>query len=180
MNKQPEITEITRKTFIDVFCGLYARKPIEKITVQEIAKIAGYNRSTFYQYFTDVYDLLSGVENDILNYLKAEMENDNSYPSVQKINRLFEEKGNVLNALFGEYGNVRFITNLMQELPDDHSCLNFSAEEKVLPYLNEFYISTSLSLFRLWLKRNKDLTPEEFYKLVDILYTSGIESFTEK
>lgn len=64
MKKQPQITEKTRQVFIEVFCELYSQKPIEKISVQEIAKISGYNRSTFYQYFTDLYDLLDSVEND--------------------------------------------------------------------------------------------------------------------
>jgi len=51
MKKQPEITEKTKQSFISVFCELYCQKPIEKITVQEIANKSGYNRSTFYQDF---------------------------------------------------------------------------------------------------------------------------------
>jgi AcrR family transcriptional regulator len=70
MKKQPQITEKTRQTFINVFCELYSQKPIEKISVQEITNKAGYNRSTFYQYFTDIYELLDFVENDLLNYIK--------------------------------------------------------------------------------------------------------------
>lgn len=58
MKKQPQITEKTRQKFIEVFCELYSQKPIEKISVQEIANNSGYNRSTFYQYFT----LLDAVE----------------------------------------------------------------------------------------------------------------------
>ncbi|WP_339255351.1 TetR/AcrR family transcriptional regulator [Paenibacillus sp. FSL R5-0713] len=67
MKKQPQITEKTRQKFIVVFCELYSQKPIEKISVQEIANNSGYNRSTFYQYFTDIYALLDAVENDLLN-----------------------------------------------------------------------------------------------------------------
>ena len=37
MKKQPEITDKTRQAFIEVFCELYSQKPIEKISIQEIA-----------------------------------------------------------------------------------------------------------------------------------------------
>ena len=73
MKKQPQITEKTRQTFVEVFCELYSQKPIEKISIQEIANKSGYNRSTFYQYFTDIYELLDSVENDLLNDIKEEL-----------------------------------------------------------------------------------------------------------
>lgn len=66
MNKNPEITDATRKKLILAFCELYKEKPINKITIKEITNIAGYNRSTFYQYFYDVYALLEYVENEII------------------------------------------------------------------------------------------------------------------
>lgn len=75
MKKQPEITEKTRQAFIDVFCELYSQKPIEKISVQDIASKAGYNRSTFYQHFADIYELLDSVESDLLSYMKEELAN---------------------------------------------------------------------------------------------------------
>lgn len=46
---------VTRQNLIDSFWLLYCQKNIEKITVKEICEIAGYNRSTFYVYFNDVY-----------------------------------------------------------------------------------------------------------------------------
>lgn len=84
MNKQPQITEKTRQKFIDVFCELYSQKPVEKISIQEIASRSGYNRSTFYQYFTDIYELLDTVENNLLHDIKAELAgNELSMHSVQ-------------------------------------------------------------------------------------------------
>ncbi|OAS21194.1 hypothetical protein [Paenibacillus oryzisoli] len=37
MKKQPQITEQTNQKFVEVFCESYSQKPIEKISVQEIA-----------------------------------------------------------------------------------------------------------------------------------------------
>ena len=53
MKKQPERTAATRSAFVDAFISISESRPIEKITIQEIADKAGYNRTTFYQYFED-------------------------------------------------------------------------------------------------------------------------------
>jgi AcrR family transcriptional regulator len=107
VKKQPQITEKTRQMFINVFCELYSKKPIEKISAQEIANRAGYNRSTFYQYFTDIYELLNFIENDLLNYIKEELANkDLSTNTVQNAIHCLEKKEylSVPNALLGDYG----------------------------------------------------------------------------
>lgn len=44
-----------------VFTRLLTQKPISKITVSEVIKEAGCNRTTFYYYFTDIYALAEKV-----------------------------------------------------------------------------------------------------------------------
>ncbi|MBQ3089908.1 MAG: TetR/AcrR family transcriptional regulator [Oscillospiraceae bacterium] len=66
MKKNPAITEATQRALKEAFWTLYLQKPAEQITVREICDLAGYNRSTFYQYFRDVYDVLEQIEAFIL------------------------------------------------------------------------------------------------------------------
>ena len=183
MRKQPEITEKTRQTFIDVFCELYSQKPIEKISVKDITNKAGYNRSTFYQYFADIYELLDFVENDLLNYMKREFMNKkaSTHPMENAFHCLENsEHLSTLKALLGDYGSVRFLERLKREIPFDKLGLTFPESNSLTPYLIEFYISTSLSLFRLWIRQEKDLSSEELFKLVDNLYTNGITTYSKK
>ena len=56
----------TRNLIKQVFMALLKEKPIERITVTELCRIADLNRSTFYQYYGDVYMLLEEVEADFL------------------------------------------------------------------------------------------------------------------
>ena len=177
MKKQPEITEKTRQSFINIFCELYCQKPIEKITVKEIANKSGYNRSTFYQYFTDVYDLLSFIENDILSFIREKLKNTESADSKPRdLLLIFEKKGTYLDALLGEYGNMRFIEKLKLEYFNDELNDCFPRDNSAAPYLLEFQISTSFSLLRLWLRRQKDLPSDVLLNLIDTLFTSGISS----
>ena len=177
MKKQPEVTEKTRQTFIDVFCRLYSQKPIEKITIQEITKCSGFNRSTFYQYFADIYELLDFVETDLLSYIKEELAKaEKADSSAQTVLHCFEKESHIsaLHALFGDYGSARFLERLKREIPFDKWALNLPKDSTVTPYLLEFYISTSLSLLKLWFRRQKDLPLDELVQLAHNLYTGGI------
>ncbi|MBC1500514.1 TetR family transcriptional regulator [Listeria weihenstephanensis] len=177
MKKQPEITKKTRQTIVDVFCELYSQKPVEKITVQEIANTSGYNRSTFYQYFTDVYDLLSFIENDILDYIREKVTNTEQTDAKPKgILLLFEEKELYLNALLGDYGSIRFMEKLKREFFSDGLDYCVPKDNSMTPYLVEFNISTAFSLIRLWQRRQKDLPPDQLFHLINTLVNSGTSS----
>ena len=47
----------TRRNIMNVFEELILKKPVEKITVTEIAKLAEINKGTFYLHYSDIYDL---------------------------------------------------------------------------------------------------------------------------
>ena len=48
---------------------LMYEKPFKDITVTDITKRADLNRGTFYLHYIDIYDLLSKIENEILNII---------------------------------------------------------------------------------------------------------------
>ncbi|MEK4978740.1 TetR/AcrR family transcriptional regulator [Bacillus sp. FSL K6-6540] len=180
MKKQPEITDKTRQTFINVFCDLYSQKPIEKISIQEIANKSGYNRSTFYQYFTDIYALLDYVEESVLKSIHEEMASrELSTHTFQDALQCLEntEEISVLKALLGDYGSVHFVERLKREIPFERLIADFPTNDVLAPYLVEFYISTLLSLFRLWIRNGKDLSSEELVKLIDSLFANGIKPY---
>ena len=49
LKKQSEVTENTKKAFIDAFCIINRQKPIEKITINEISRKAGYTKGVLSQ-----------------------------------------------------------------------------------------------------------------------------------
>ncbi|WP_455946571.1 TetR/AcrR family transcriptional regulator [Eubacterium ramulus] len=178
MNKQPEVTEKTRNTIIQTFCEMYEQMSVEKIFIKDLMQRAGYNRSTFYQYFMDIYDLRDQVEDEVLGLMQARKEE--SGKNVQALVDLFEQKESILKALFGTYGMVHFLEKMRAEfLPQIESECS-DVPEKYRPYLEEFHIYTSISLFRLWMKRKKDLSKEELFGLIHTLYNKGYMGVCEK
>ncbi|MGN0294569.1 MAG: TetR/AcrR family transcriptional regulator [Lachnospiraceae bacterium] len=56
----------TRNSIINAFLELRSRKPIEKITVTELAELAVINKATFYKHYKDIYDLSESLENEMI------------------------------------------------------------------------------------------------------------------
>lgn len=169
MKKQPEITDQTRKNIITAFCQLYEHKPIEKIYVKDVIAKAGYNRSTFYEYFSDIYELLSYIENDVIQYIKAGI-NDTPHTQIDLVH-LLSAKEDYLKVLLGSYGVVRFQDRLKQEFASKDM-----QGDRWRAYLNEYHLSVSLSMYRIWLQK-KDISLEELSNLIHVLYSSGINGF---
>ena len=116
MKKHPEITAQTRENLIEAFWMIYAQKKIDQITIQEITDKAGYHRSTFYEYFVDIYDVLDQLEESLLAYLKEEvvkgLTGEQNEDFIRGLADLYESKGNYLSVLLGENGDPHFARRL--------------------------------------------------------------------
>lgn len=167
MKKQPEITEQTRKNIVMAFCKLYEQRPIEKISVKDVIALAGYNRSTFYEYFSDIYSLLKYIEDDVINFMKAKTKDETRSPT--DLLTLFSAKEDYLKVLLGTYGCIHFQDRLKNEFMQ----ILDEGDGGFRPYLSEFHMTVSLSMYRLWLKREKDMSLNELSSLIHTLYTNG-------
>ena len=47
--------------------GLMKEKPVNNITVKELVSVADLNRSTFYNYYCDIPDMLEKLETELYN-----------------------------------------------------------------------------------------------------------------
>jgi AcrR family transcriptional regulator len=68
----PRVTR-TRRLLLDALANLIILEGYEAITVREIVRKAEINRSTFYLHFLDKQDILTQLQNDILNELKESL-----------------------------------------------------------------------------------------------------------
>ena len=59
----------TKKQLRSALTSLLLEKDISRITVRDVADRADVNRGTFYAHYSDVYDLLRQLEDDLLTHL---------------------------------------------------------------------------------------------------------------
>lgn len=52
------MSQVTKRALVQSLKNLLAKKPLNKITINDIAEDCGINRMTFYYHFKDIYDLM--------------------------------------------------------------------------------------------------------------------------
>ncbi len=111
----------TRKRIQDAFIRLLEQTDIEQITVVDVAREAKVNRSTFYEYYEDVYALQDEVEEEILNTiqtyageLRKDLKNMDREDVYQLSMQLLDTQGDHLVALLGPHGDHAFSLRLIE------------------------------------------------------------------
>lgn len=180
MKKQPEITEATRREFINAFCECFRDKPIEKVTVKELSEKAGYSRVTFYNYFKDPYDLLDQIEEEFMTSLTKEicanMEHskllDNFPGSFMKI---ISENVVYSCILLNQHYTPRFAGHLPARIiPIIMATFGISSENKKALYAFDFYIPGVISMITSWLRNQRDIPIEELGAIIKGILQDGL------
>jgi AcrR family transcriptional regulator len=160
MKKQPEQTARTRQNLIDAFWSLYAKNPIQTISVKAIAAKAGYNRGTFYEYFTDVYSVLEHIEQSILPRSPDELpprtlvtETGAEQP-LDAFIRMFEQNRKYYVVLLGERGDPAFPGRIKRRVrPILERMLSGSGDEFEIDITIEFVLSAMIGVLSYWFSR---------------------------
>ena len=69
----------TRAAIKSAFLELRRKKPIEKITVTELAKLAEINKATFYLHYSDIYSLADEMEDEGIDDILSEIQGLNKF-----------------------------------------------------------------------------------------------------
>ncbi len=165
--KQEDRTEQTKQALKEAFCRLFVKKPINKISITELCRLAGYNRSTFYQYYLDLDDILLEIENETLDYIKERRSvlNSNDSNFIKELIALYEERKVYMEAMLGEYSTPRFFKNIISAVAKDIEDFDINPNDPHFPYLVEFRYRGALSIFQLWIRRNRDLELEDLLEM---------------
>lgn len=187
MKKQPEVTAATRQGFIDAFWTLYKEKGIEKITVSEITKISRNNRSTFYHYFLDVYDLLEHIENKLLEDMNRDLtsafgcvadkiSSSNDFKILfSRITPVFRKYEEMLFVLIGSHGDPNFSGMLRKRMKENLLAFQVLIDDtEHIDYIINFIYCSIIGMVGFWYERGHDISDEEFIKLVPNLTTYGV------
>ncbi len=175
MKKQPEITERTRQNLIDAFWLLYCEKRIDKITIKEITDKAGYNRGTFYEYFSDVYDVLEQIENSLLPGNIDEMpprtipSPELSFP-VNAFVKMYEEHSKYYVVLLGDNGDPSFQSKMKNRLkPLLLQVLGGTKgiEDFRIDYTIEYMLSAMIGVLSYWFRQEKR---PPIHELINLMY----------
>lgn len=164
--RKRESKESIEKTFVE----LLQTKELSEITVSDICKRTGLNRTTFYASYVDIYDLADTIrkdlEKDIEDLYRDEVEkgyNSNDFlPIFKNIkeNQLFYRTYFKLG-----YDKQPMITRYDTDLAQKHF------GNKLIDYHIEFFRSGLNAIIQKWLKNGCQETPEEMFEVIKSEYS---------
>lgn len=104
-------TRKTREAMYLALSGLLQEKPLNAISVTELARAADINRSTFYLHFTDIYDMFEHMRRDFQVGLEAmvaehaeEFVDGDVQPVLRDVYEYFSGNREMFSRIFGQSG----------------------------------------------------------------------------
>ena len=157
--RRRESVEKIEKAFVE----LLQAKELKEITVSDICKMSGLNRSTFYANYLDIYDLA--------DKLREKLESDFSNVFANDRN---EDKNGALRMFTHIYENQLFYkTYFKLQYHEQHTIMIYDTDRakndfdnKYIKYHIEFFRNGINAIIKMWLNDGCKETPQEMAEII--------------
>ncbi|MDF2484428.1 MAG: TetR/AcrR family transcriptional regulator [Herbinix sp.] len=172
----------TKYMLKEALVALIREQHISTISVKALCEKADINRSTFYVHYSDPYDLLNQIKNEVLAnvmlYLK-EQDQDPTGSNFQLTTILEYAKKNseLFETLFSENCDYVFQDDILELSQIISSQYNMDMDETAKKYLKEFGTSGCISVFERWLQDGAKESPEYISEFLKKALQGGIMCF---
>ena len=178
----------TKKAITDALAALLLEKPLNNISVREIAEAADINRGTFYLHYRDVYDMVEQLQteffekfNTILDNYEPRKKTDNLFPVIADVFQLLLENADLARVLLGKNGDAAFLDKLKNLLKEKcfvnaQKLLNIKSD-KEFNYFYHFIVSGCVGIFDAWLNGGMKETPREMASFTEKFILDGAKTF---
>ncbi|MEG1409777.1 MAG: TetR-like C-terminal domain-containing protein [Terrisporobacter sp.] len=178
--KQDRRIRKSKESLKNSLIEIMSKKPVNNITVKELVSTADLNRSTFYNYYEDIPDMLSKLEEELYNEFLHTIEmhickNSKDIDITKEVHGFIEDMCNVIKnnyefcrCIFSKNGDINFLFKL-EELVENHikDQLKEKFEGKMnhLPYMYAFFKSGYIGILKNWMNGGCEESPEEIAQL---------------
>ncbi len=168
-----------RKTRAQLRAGLarlMQKKSIKEITVKELVDEVDINRSTFYLHYSDIYQMLESIENELMDeitqaieeYPLDSMENGNSYPLIERIFTILDDNKDICIALMGSNGDMVFlgrIEKMVAETVLKQLAGKLAADNRDVEYAYAFCLNGCVGMIKAWLSSDNQESTKHMAEL---------------
>lgn len=181
-------TRVTKMLIRRAFTELLRQKPIQKISIKELCVAAGIHRGTFYTHYTDIYDLLRKMEEEMLHDLQQALQPlldpHTKEPTPLEITtgifQCLKDNADLCTVTLGPYGDKEFAARLIQigqeRCVESYRKLFFQATPKQLEYYYAFVSAGCIGLLEKWLAEGMTASAEEIAATAEAIMMYGIGS----
>jgi len=174
----------TKKLLMQSLTKLLAEKKVNKITVTELTDLADLNRSTFYLYYKDIFDMLDQIEYELVrDFNKAcdefsshEITYDNMLSFLTFLFEFVNDNADIFKILIGSNEDYSFIEKFKKTIRKHHPSLENVLSEKSLHYFRPYIISVCIGVMQQWLEDGTRVPPKDMAVLMTGLISDGLHS----
>ena len=162
---------------------LMREKEIKDISVKELTDLVDINRGTFYLHYTDIYDMLDKIENEIFQEfndildrdIKKETQSHSLNEVLTDIFVLLDRNRDIGRVMLGPHGDLAFVNRLKNLVEERTRYVMAQTDTSEHPeYLSSFIISGCVGIIETWLNHPNPLPPEELAALCGKLLCQGV------
>lgn len=109
----------TKKNLRENLFALLNTKPLNQITVTELTNLADINRSTFYLYYNDIYDMVEKIHQEIYYELKEQVESFGVLSSEEHLVKCLQfckENSTVCKFIVNEFASSPLVTKIREAI----------------------------------------------------------------
>ena len=174
--KENRKTRYTKMVLQESLFELMEKKPVAKITIKELCENADINRTTFYSYYTDQYDLLRKIQDETLLWVKESLTNligqtdkHEKMIVLEKIFQYFVENSRHLKILMSEQGDIDFQKQMFTLIYQQCGISPSAAPETNFGISKDYFIfavNGSVGLLQHWLKNGINYSAKEMAETI--------------
>ncbi|VDG20405.1 hypothetical protein [Lactobacillus paracollinoides] [Lactiplantibacillus mudanjiangensis] len=173
----------TNMQFRKAMLRLLDQKPLHQITVNAISEEAGFDRSTFYNHYEDQQDLLTQIEDQVLDSINALRTAKHFFKvsddEIEGLVRLCEEYHDILSRLLSDNGEGHFERRISQAANRAFTAQygeSYVANPEVR-LIREGATASSLQILKYWLTTDNTLTVAQVsHTLIAVQQVGPIEA----
>ncbi len=149
---------------------LMREKDVKDISVKELSDLADINRGTFYLHYSDIYDMLAQLEDQLFQEFHAILDRTLNPESgvlshgtaIREIFSFLERHKDLAQVMMSSHGDLAFV-NRMKNLVKDriYGILASTQAARSYPYIESFMVSGYTGVIEAWLNCPCPPSPEE-------------------
>lgn len=168
---------------------LMTQKSVQTITVKELCETCDINRGTFYAHYNDVFDLLNKIEDEMLEQMKAMLEQyellniGQSYKNISVLCYIFEflqQNADMCRVLLCNNGDIAFVEqvkDLVKRRFMHEWYIQFpQGDSAPSEFAFTFIVSGCIGVLQSWLLHDMPQSAEQLAHMVDIIIMKGAAS----
>ena len=180
------MSQTTKRALEASLKNLLAKKPLDKITINDIAEDCGISRMTFYYHFRDIYDL---IEWSCIEEASRVIEGNKTYDTWQEgFLRIFEAVQENKVFVMNVYHSVsreqieRFLYQVTYHLliaVVEEKAAGMQVRDEDKAFIADFYKYAFVGLMLDWIRKGMKEDPEVIIRHLSLLVQGNVSSALE-